>query len=495
MIHIDNRRSSLLIIVLLLTTGTMAAQDPKECMIKVYSVKAAPDFANPWAVHATISTVGSGCILKDHHILTCAHVVANQITVEVRRNNQTQHVSARVVQLSHDADLALLSVEDKHFFDGVEGLDFGELPRPQQKIVTYGFPTGGDTLSSSEGITTRFEHQIYLHSSLFLLAGQVDATIDPGDSGGPVVVDGKIVGIIMQRNSERTAFMVPVIIIQHFIKDVADGHYDGFPSLGIRCEALQNPGMRRKYKGDDGTNGILVTDVIAGSPCEGQLRRGDVLLEIDGRSIGEDGTVEFRPGERTSYTYPVDMHQVGETVELGLFRDGRKASVTIVLSRAIQKCFLIPKETYEQRPQYMVYAGLVFTPLTKNYLLEWGENWVTKAPKGMVDLYLSRNYVRKDHENLVVLVKILNADVNRGYSRAGYIVSQVNGVAVHSFADFLALLNAPSSDPFITFTFEDDTEYVIDRAQAEKTRNEVLKAYSINSDRSADLIPAQSSPP
>ena len=144
------------------------------------------------------SSNGSGCFISGNRILTNAHVVSNSTFIQVRKYGQSKKVKARVLSISHESDLALLTVDDEDFFNDVKPLSLGNLPSVREKVTVYGFPLGGDTLSVTEGIVSRIEHRNYAHSSSYLLAGQIDAAINPGNSGGPVMVGSNIVGVVMQ---------------------------------------------------------------------------------------------------------------------------------------------------------------------------------------------------------------------------------------------------------------------------------------------------------
>ena len=51
----------------------------------------------------------------------------------------------------------MLTVEDESFFDGVEPLEFGELPKVRSTVVTYGYPAGGEEISYTRGVVSRIE--------------------------------------------------------------------------------------------------------------------------------------------------------------------------------------------------------------------------------------------------------------------------------------------------------------------------------------------------
>src|SRR5258708_21677636 len=108
------------------------------------------------------------------------------------------------------------------------------------------------------GIVSRIDFQLYTHSSIDQhLAVQISAQINPGNSGGPVMQKTKVVGDAFQGYSgdvaQGVAYMVPTPVINRFLKDVSDGHYDGYVYLGITYGKLQNPAQRKflglKYDG------------------------------------------------------------------------------------------------------------------------------------------------------------------------------------------------------------------------------------------------------
>ena len=210
----------------------------RDAIVKIYTVFSDPDYFSPWKMEDPGNITASGCIIDGHKILTNAHVVANHRFIQVRKNGNPKKYIGQVLAVSHEADLALLTVSDKEFFSDTPKLDFGPLPQIKQDVLVYGFPDGGDSLSITKGVLSRIENQVYSHSSHIFLSGQVDAAINPGNSGGPVVVDTKIVGVVMQTGAilENIKYMVPNPVIKHFLSDIKDGKYDGFPDCGLVCQ-------------------------------------------------------------------------------------------------------------------------------------------------------------------------------------------------------------------------------------------------------------------
>lgn len=486
---------SLLIITLMVSCFVFRAgntepyneQQIRGAIVKVYSVRNQPDYQKPWETVIKRSN-GSGFIIADNKILTNAHVVADQTFIEVRRHGQAKRYRAQVVSVAHEVDIAILSVKNNAFFSGVTPLEFADLPEIRQEVAVYGFPTGGNALSTTRGIVSRIEHRYYAHSSEYFLAAQIDAAINSGNSGGPVLdANGQIVGVAMQtrKRADNIGYMVPVPIIRHFLQDLEDETFNGFPGLGLVYQKMENPGMKRRYGISENQTGILVRHILPESPAEGLIREGDVIQAIDGHAIADDGTVIFRQEDRTNFNYYVDVHQLNETVSIELLRNSKQKNVILTLNKQRKDFRLVPLEQYDELPRYFIYGGIVFSPLTKNLIKSWGVNWSKAAPKELL-IELS-NWPSKEKREVVVALRVLSSEVNQGYhSISGWIVEEANEKRFKDFNEFYQLISS-SESPFITFKGARNFQIVIDQNEAKESLKEILKSYRVGSAQSEDL--------
>lgn len=462
--------------------------DIKHSIVKIYTKSIEADYEYPWNILRRSSWTGSGCIIAGERILTNAHVVSNHTHVQVRRNGQAKKWIAKVLHVSHDADLAVLTVEDSAFFTA-SYLEFGGLPELQSDVFVYGYPKGGDTLSVTKGVVSRVEHQPYVHSSLNFLAAQIDAAINPGNSGGPAIVDGEIVGVVMQSawDSENIGYIAPTPIIEHFLKDIEDGAYDGFPALGVRVQQLNNPGHREMYGMGEGESGVLISQISPLSPAKGKLKVKDVITAIDGHSIADDKTVEFRKDERTDFRHFVDLHHIGDYVRFDVLRKAKPLSVRFKLNKSLDDLYIVPMERYDAQPNYYIFGGLVFSKLTKDYLNEWED--ISYAPSHFREKYSHGHKHRKEDE-VVIITNVLATDMNEGYHDVeNWIITKVNGKNVRNLKELIALIEGRTNGSgFITFENTNGLEIVIDRAKAVGEKEKLLKKYRIPFDRSPDLM-------
>lgn len=460
--------------------------NPSDVVVKIQTVRNPPNFHQPWQNIGSHSINGSGLIIAGNKILTNAHVVSDSVFIHVRRGGRTEKFAAEVEFFNHESDLALLKVDDAEFFKDVEALPVGSLPDVRDKVAVYGFPDGGDKLSITEGVVSRIEHINYAHSGAYLLACQIDASINSGNSGGPVVFNNQVVGIAFQGMNyvyENIGYMIPAPVILQFLSDVKDGSIDGIPDLGITMQKLESPFLRRFYKLTPKENGVLINKVLPGSPAEGLLRSEDVILAVDGEDVAYDGTVTLRKNQRTYFGYLLQNRQLGEKTLLQIKRDGKTAEVKVDLTKPSGFARLVPR-LHESKPKYYILGGMVFQPLTLNYLQGFigSGGWYQAAPVELMNYYLNTQIDSRGRE-IVVLTEVLADKINIGYHELGNnVVQSVNGQAVKNFKHFVQLIEEDES-PYLLITVSLGTKILLDRKEILQSTARIIDKYSIKTDR------------
>ncbi|MFC1665344.1 S1C family serine protease [Pseudomonadota bacterium] len=435
-------------------------------------------------MRAPKSVSGSGFVFEKGLILTNAHVVSNSTFTQVRLYGQAKKHIAKVVAISHDADLAILTLKDQTVLQDIKPLTLGKLPQLQQEVLVYGYPKGGSTLSITKGVVSRIENQLYSHSYRELLSAQLDAAINAGNSGGPAVVDNEVVGVAMQslKKSNDIGYMVPVPVINHFLTDIKDGKYDGFPRDGIIIQALENNSFRDKYQLHKEQSGVVISQIYPSSPAIGHLQVEDVILEIDNHIVANDGTIEFRTNERTLADYLVQMHQVGDEILLKILRNGHEKILSFRLDGAGTHKGLVEPPQFEVKPSYFIYGGLLFTPLSINLLKAWGDEWYDDAPTSLLSLsYYGIPKVK--NEQAIILTNVLAAEINEGYEDLIYErFTEVNGERFANLKELVKMVEQ-SNDTYISFKTDNGAQIVLNKAEVEQKQQEILQTYQIPSDR------------
>ncbi len=457
---------------------------PQASVVKIFAVKNKPNYYRPWANYPATNGTGSGVIISGNRILTNAHVIADHSFITVRKRGNAKKFIAKVVIMGPECDLAILDVVDKDFFEGMKALEIGDLPKSQETVRVLGFPMGGNNVSITEGVVSRIEPSQYTLSNRTLLTVQIDAAINPGNSGGPVIMDNKIVGIAFQsRNSgENMGFMIPAPVVKHFLKDIKDNKFDGFPDIDINISQMENPAMRESLGMTKEQTGVLITDLSLAEQNLEILKKHDVILEINGVKIANDMTIPFRDDEVIIFANDIWNKEIGDIIKFTLLRD--KKIITRDYTLGNPK-YLVSTRKFNSLPSYYIYGGFVFVPLTQNYLDSWG-NWWKNAPKDLVH-HKRKSKISKDREEIVVLSSVLADDMNIGYQNYGYnIVTKANDIKVKSLKHFVEIVDNCDTK-YIKITLEDDDIIVLNTEKAKQSNANILKRYKIPNDRSNDL--------
>ncbi|PIE53570.1 hypothetical protein CSA37_01005 [Candidatus Fermentibacteria bacterium] len=473
------------VMIMLISAAAASADIVDQAMVKIYTNSASYNYYIPWSTDAPMETSGSGCVVEGDLILTNAHVVSDQTFIQVRREGDPRKYQAFVVAVSHDADLALITVYEPSFFEGIRPLQLGDLPKARDEVTVYGYPMGGDALSTTKGVVSRIESSRYAHSGLSLLTVQIDAAINPGNSGGPAIIDNRIIGVTMQTmtSADGIGYVIPVPVIEHFFEDMEDGKYNGFPSAGFSYQTIRNDAFSHRYGIPDEQTGVMVSSLAWDSPASASLQIGDVVMAIDGKAIAGDGTVELRDGSRTRLDYMINRHQLDESISMDVIRNGDPITVNLTLDATIHDLTVVSAKIYDRPAEYLIYGGAVFMPLSLNYLESWGGDWYLNAVDYLSYPLLFDNWRTEDRNEIVVLTFMLPAEVNTGYETLqNEIIETVDGVTVSDFNHFARLIDSGEGE-FLVLKTNLDNVIVLDRSLSEEMNPEIMERYGIARNR------------
>ncbi len=454
----------------------------RRALVRINVVSQRPDYALPWNPGDIATNTGTGFLIEGGRILTNAHVTSDAKLIVLEKEDDPRRFEARVKFAGHDCDLALLEALDPSFYEGMTPLPLGGVPALDSTVSVIGFPIGGERLSVTRGVVSRIDFQTYSHTGVDShLAIQIDAPVNPGNSGGPVIQNHAVVGVAFQvfssGGAQNVGYMIPVPVIRRFLDDVADGHYDQYVDLGIYPFELINPAVRRAV-GLDGDNlGVLVAGVIQASATSKVLQEGDVLLAIDGRPIFADGQV-LMDGERVLLNEVVERKFKGDAVRLDLRRAGRDLTVDVPLN--LPWPYLLQGRRYDVRPRYVIFAGLVFQPL--------GHDFMRSAETRDIDLlYYYTQFLAKEiylkRPEVIVIGQILPDPANRYLSDYRHkIVDTVNGRKIDTLEDLAAALDLPVDDHVIRLIGA-GRPLIVSKAAAEASQKRIQEKYGIGQSR------------
>jgi S1-C subfamily serine protease len=344
-------------------------------VVKIFASARYPDLGKPWTKQAPTEVTGSGVVIEGKRILTNAHVVLFASQVQVQANQAGDKISATVEATAAGIDLAILKLDEEKFFDTHSPLPRAEkLPAIKDAVMVYGYPTGGTSLSITKGIVSRIEFVPY-NFPVSGLRIQIDAAINPGNSGGPAVDGDKMIGLAFSHlgGSENIGYIIPCEEIELFLRDLADGRYDGKPTLFDEFQTLENPALRSFLKLDKSVEGMIVHQPFkkeSGYP----LREWDVVTKIGDAPIDDEGMVKIGDNLRVRFLYLVQNVARNGKLPLTIVRANKEMQVEVPVSPDYP---LVIPDWRSNYPSYFVFGPLVFSEATAQLV-----TGLTKIPKG-----------------------------------------------------------------------------------------------------------------
>ena len=464
-----------ILLILTLSIFSFASNLPINSVVKIFSTVSDQNYLEPWENPKIYNLTGSGAIIKDNRILTSAHVVSGANFVEVQKENDSKKYEATVKYISNDVDLAILEVNDKTFFADTKPLEISEDIKIKDSVTAIGYPVGGNTLSTTNGIVSRIEYKNYIWNPWAqYMTIQVDAAINSGNSGGAIIdKDNKLIGIAMMKltNTDNIAYIVPSVVINTFLNDIKDNKVDGFASTQTMIDHIENQSLK-DYLGLQDNFGVLITRADIEDV---EFKENDVLISINGKKISNDGKIDSKYG-KISFGYELDNKQIGETVKFEIIRNKKKIDVVYKVKNSKA---LIPYE-FESKPKYIIFGGLGFSPLTANYLVKLG------GSARDINLMLYKDQKTDEVTQRVVwLQKIFPHKINRGYYSSAYIVYKVNGIKIKDFNHFVNIIDN-NKDEYTVIDFVENTKVVLKTKEARESFEQIKNTYGLKSDRRVD---------
>lgn len=288
---------------------------------------------------------GSGSVIDSNgHILTNFHVVEGAQKLSVNFGGDKVY-PAKIVGLDPDTDLAVIKIEPPP--GGLTIVPMGDSDKLSvgQKVLAIGNPFGLDRTLTT-GVISGLQRPIRARNDQPIDAAiQTDASINPGNSGGPLLDKfGKMIGINSQilspaGGSVGVGFAVPVNTAKRVIPQLLQFGSVRRPKIGIDgvgIEKLTERGIELPIR-----KGLLLYSVVSGGPAyaaglkglsrdvNGRLILGDIITSIDGQPIGDLDDL---------YRY-LDKKQIGDTIQVTVFRDDKEVTVPVRLSASSPQPF------------------------------------------------------------------------------------------------------------------------------------------------------------
>jgi S1-C subfamily serine protease len=443
---------------------TPQPSSPLDSVVRISSTQQAWNQGQPWEKLPPDKRRSLGAIVAPGQVLTTAEMAADATYIELESPDGKRVAAAKVVAVDYEANLALLGPagdDDAKFFDGTRPFELAERPKPGDALDIVQVEENGNPLVTTGAIQSIDVVSNFLPGQFFLTY-EVKASMQSAANSFslPVLRGGKLAGILTSYDAkDQLSDVTSTDIVARFVREAADGDYAGFPSLGISTSRTEDPNFRSWLKLPEDDGGLYVSTIRVGSAAEkAGLKKGDVIVAIDGHPIDRLGFFDDPHYGRLYWSHLVrGAKSSGDRLKLDLLRDGQALSVEAVLDRRDEKDQLVPAYTFGKAPSYLVKGGFIFQELTRPLLEAFGEEWQTRAPLNLLDVYENPQKYESRGRRIVFLAGVIATPATVGYEPLrNLIVTKVNGKEIKDMKSLVEAFDQAGEDGLHAIEFDEE---------------------------------------
>ena len=309
--------------------------------------------------HRRIEGAGSGVVIdRDGYILTNYHVVKGAEKITVKLSDDRKY-SGKVIGKDAKTDLAVVKIKPSGKLVVAELGDSDKI-RVGDWAIAIGSPFGLEQ-TVTVGIISAKRQNVEAQGNVYRDAIQTDASINRGNSGGPLVnIHGEVIGIntliySQSGGSVGVGFAIPINRAKAILETLkTKGKVErGF--LGVKIEKVDD--VFAKQSGLKEKTGVVVTDVISGlSADKAGIKRGDIILEFGGKKIGSVEVLQ----DMVTATSP------NKKVDVVIWRDNSKKVISVVLGEWTEELAASDSETAPEKSETVKWLGMKVKQFTKD---------------------------------------------------------------------------------------------------------------------------------
>lgn len=285
---------------------------------------------NSWGIPVTSAAAGSGFVItQDGYIMTNYHVIEGASSIKVTFVDNKSY-NASLIGGDRDNDIAIVKIAAT----GLKPVVMGDSAKMYvgETVMTIGNPLGELTFSLSDGVVSALERPITVSAGKSMKMIQTNATINSGNSGGPLFnLYGEVIGIVTAKYStgnsiissnmasvEGLGFAIPITSVKDKIEDIIKkGYVTGKPYLGVSIQDVRAD--VQSYGIPAGAEMVYVAPQLAAAKAG--IQEGDIITAVGDKPIkGSSDLIEA-----------IGAYKAGDVVKLKVFRNGASQDISTTL--------------------------------------------------------------------------------------------------------------------------------------------------------------------
>ena len=411
----------------------------KDLIVKIIVEKSEYNLNNPQNNNMITSSSGSGFFIKDYFILTCYHVIKDHVKISVtHKNTNKKKLSVIVHSIYPDDDLAVLYIDTKKYKLNIP-MDIpihilnNNINDNENNVLVFGYPLDSNYLKTSKGILSGFQDSLF----------QTDATLNPGNSGGPLIWNNKIIGInvakITSDKVDNVGYAIPIHRFLAYQKTNLDSLINKKiylkPALVTMFQNIENNEQFKKFNlsmplKDDQYYGIRITKTQENSIISQiGMKPGDFLLEWDNKIIDIYGDVKIdNYPEKVNITEICKWYHIGKQINIKYYSTDTSKIIEKNVKLIKPESNIINFYKNYTDPFFHTINNLTFSVITFDHIKK-----INKINLEMEDkIYVTDNFVSLKNKFIIYLVK-QNPTEDTVKLEEGCVVIKINNQEVKTY--------------------------------------------------------------
>lgn len=427
--------------------AAVPAVDVKASVVRLNSTQQAWNPRQPWEKNPPSERRALAAIVGPQRVLTTSELVSDATYLEFESADGTHFAAAKVIAVDYEANLALLGpaseAEGKVLFANTRPFTLTAPPKIGTTLDILQLEDNGLTLLTP-GTLQSIDIATNLPPGHNFLTFMVKASMQNAASSYslPVLHGGQLAGVLISYNSkEQICDVASTDIVARFLAAAADGHYEGFPSLGVAIARTEDASFRQWLHLSDAQGGLFIHSVRKGGAADAAgMKAGDVLLAVDGQAIDRRGYYQHPHYGSLSWGHLIRGEKAtGASITLSMWRAGQPLEIKATLTREEDSSRLVPNHLYDREPNFLLKGGLLFQELSLPLLESFGEEWQTRAPLDLLDAYENPDKYQDSVARIVFLSGVIPTPATVGYEHLrNLIVNKVDGKKITSMQGLIA---------------------------------------------------------
>lgn len=429
----------------------------RDSVVQIFAQRAEMDILHPWAPPAQMPARGSGFFINENgEIITNAHVVDQALVIWVQIPSLGKRlITVELVGVCPERDIALLRIPEneldfiKEKLGQITPLSFGDSDTVYRtdEVLALGYPLGQESLKSTSGVISGRE-QLWI---------QMDAALNPGSSGGPLLnIHGEVIGInsAIVPDAQNVGYIVPINNVKVILPELYKKRFTYKPFLGVLSINVTDDVT--DYLGNPQPGGCFIAEVVKDSPlCKAGAQAGDMIYEINGYHLDIFGEMSVPWSEdKVSIIDYVSRLELGQEVALTVYRKGERLDLTVSFEQSERLPVRMVYPGYEDI-DYEIFGGMVVMELTLNHVRELAPH----APG------LTRYGEIKNQKEPVLVVTHIFSSSSLCRARTlmpGVTLVEVNGQPVSSLEDFRQAVKMGADEKYFVIRASDKVSNISD---------------------------------